>query len=279
MKKRLEAELISIAHRVLKLKNKSEINQLYLETQKLYETLGVLKFYYDNFEQLKSTVKEEELDEKLKASFENTPITTQEKIAEVNLTEKEKPTFTLDNQIMTEEILAETPKIKTATSLEEKVVEKIIPEEKPVEVKVEEPIIPVIKTETKEVKKEKIIEKEKKADQQPSLEDFLSEDYKDPVFVKPSELTSSKETKSKALNDVLSKRITIGLNDKVGFVKHLFADSNEDFKRVLSQLNTFNSLQEAQNFITNFVKPEYNDWEGKDDYAQRFMEFVEKKFN
>ena len=269
MKKRLEAELISIAHRVLKLKNKSEINQLYLETQKLYETLGVLKFYYDNFEQLKSTVKEEELDEKLKTSFENTPITTQEKIAEVNLTEKEKPTFTLDNQIMTEEILAETPKIKTATSLEEK----------PVEVKVEEPIIPVIKTETKEVKKEKIIEKEKKADQQPSLEDFLSEDYKDPVFVKPSELTSSKETKSKALNDVLSKRITIGLNDKVGFVKHLFADSNEDFKRVLSQLNTFNSLQEAQNFITNFVKPEYNDWEGKDDYAQRFMEFVEKKFN
>ena len=279
MKKRLEAELISIAHRVLKLKNKSEINQLYLETQKLYETLGVLKFYYDNFEQLKSTVKEEELDEKLKASFENTPITTEGKIAEVNLTEKEKPTFTLDNQIMTEEILAETPKTKTATSLEEKVVEKIIPEEKPVEVKVEEPIIPVIKTETKEVKKEKIIEKEKKADQQPSLEDFLSEDYKDPVFVKPSELTSSKETKSKALNDVLSKRITIGLNDKVGFVKHLFADSNEDFKRVLSQLNTFNSLQEAQNFITNFVKPEYNDWEGKDDYAQRFMEFVEKKFN
>ena len=39
MKKRLESELISIAHRILKLKNKSEFDQLYKETQKLYETL------------------------------------------------------------------------------------------------------------------------------------------------------------------------------------------------------------------------------------------------
>jgi len=27
------------------------------------------------------------------------------------------------------------------------------------------------------------------------------------------------------------------------------------------------------------VKPDYNNWEGKDDYAQRFMEVVEKKFS
>ena len=59
MKKRLEAELISIAHRILKLKNKSEVDQLYKETQKLYETLSVLKFYQDNFESVKSEVSEE----------------------------------------------------------------------------------------------------------------------------------------------------------------------------------------------------------------------------
>ena len=44
MKKRLEADLISIAHRILQLKNKSDINQLYLETQKLYEKLTGFKF-------------------------------------------------------------------------------------------------------------------------------------------------------------------------------------------------------------------------------------------
>ena len=70
MKKRLEAELISIAHRVLKLKNKSERDQLYLETRKLYETLSVLKFYGDNYEQLKSEITIEDLEEKL---FKDTP--------------------------------------------------------------------------------------------------------------------------------------------------------------------------------------------------------------
>ena len=71
MKKRLEAELISIAHRVLKLKNKSEIDQLYLETRKLYETLSVLKFYGDNYEQLKSEITIEDLEEKLSSVKED----------------------------------------------------------------------------------------------------------------------------------------------------------------------------------------------------------------
>ena len=71
MKKRLEAELISLAHRVLKLKNKSEIDQLYLESRKLYETLAVLKFYGDNYEQVKSEITQEDLEEKLTAVAED----------------------------------------------------------------------------------------------------------------------------------------------------------------------------------------------------------------
>ena len=42
MKRKLEAELISIAHRILKLKNKSELAQLQQETLKLYEKISVL---------------------------------------------------------------------------------------------------------------------------------------------------------------------------------------------------------------------------------------------
>ena len=49
MKRKLEADLISIAHRILQLKNKTDINQLYLETQKLYEKLAVLRFVDENF--------------------------------------------------------------------------------------------------------------------------------------------------------------------------------------------------------------------------------------
>ena len=42
MKKKLEADLMSIAHRVLQMKNKSDINQLYIETQKLAEKLSAM---------------------------------------------------------------------------------------------------------------------------------------------------------------------------------------------------------------------------------------------
>ena len=56
MKKRLEAELISIAHRILKLNSKSELDQLYVESRKLYETLSVLKFVEDNIHAIQPKV-------------------------------------------------------------------------------------------------------------------------------------------------------------------------------------------------------------------------------
>ena len=36
--------------------------------------------------------------------------------------------------------------------------------------------------------------------------------------------------------------------------------------------------EEAQSFIEDMVKPDYNSWEGKEDYEQRFIEIIEKKF-
>ncbi|MGK4566390.1 hypothetical protein [Flavobacterium sp. 3HN19-14] len=82
----------------------------------------------------------------------------------------------------------------------------------------------------------------------------------------------------KPLSEHLSKTITIGLNDRIGFEKQLFGGSSEDLNRVLSQLNTFNTFAEAQDFIEDMVRPDYN-WDGKDDYVQRFMDIVEKKFS
>ena len=69
------------------------------------------------------------------------------------------------------------------------------------------------------------------------------------------------------------------MNDRVAFMKHLFDDNSEDYNRVLSQLITFDTLQEARDFLDNFVKPDYNDWKGKEEYAERFMEIIEKKFS
>jgi len=85
--------------------------------------------------------------------------------------------------------------------------------------------------------------------------------------------------KPSSLNDRLKKGITIGLNDRIAFVKHLFNGSTEDFNRVISQLNTSTSELEALEFLNNMVKPEYNDWAGKEEYEQRLVSFLEGKFS
>ena len=50
MKKKLEADLISIAHRILKLKGKEDVTKMHAEAAALYEKLSVLKFANENFE-------------------------------------------------------------------------------------------------------------------------------------------------------------------------------------------------------------------------------------
>ncbi|MCL6266526.1 hypothetical protein [Flagellimonas myxillae] len=82
----------------------------------------------------------------------------------------------------------------------------------------------------------------------------------------------------KSLNDSFVKELQIGLNDKLAFVKHLFNDNMEDYKRVLSQLNTINTEERSISFINNMVKPEYNNWEGKEDYEARFIALIERRF-
>ncbi|MGB3774440.1 MAG: hypothetical protein WA951_04215, partial [Leeuwenhoekiella sp.] len=83
----------------------------------------------------------------------------------------------------------------------------------------------------------------------------------------------------KSLNDRLTKGLKIGLNDRIVFIKHLFNGSASDYNRVLSQLNTQRSAQEALSFIDGMIKPDYNNWEGKELYEQRFKDLLEKKFN
>ncbi len=98
--------------------------------------------------------------------------------------------------------------------------------------------------------------------------------------VTPDKETLSKETTGKSLNDRHhTKEMVVGLNDRLAFVKHLFNDSTEEFNRVLSQLNTIDSQDRSSAFIENMVKPEYNNWKGKEEYAARFMALVERRFS
>jgi len=307
MKKRLEAELISIAHRVLKLKNKSEVDQLYKETQKLYETLTVLKFYQDNFELLKSDITQDALEEKLEQSDISGPV-------QETAVEEKQPVFEhlaiVENELEMEEIKSELeseveeevtaaeesePVVLEEDALEnekETLEEEMIVAKEP-EVSVKESLFkPIFELEVDDeelIMPAEIASEIKPGTKHVALEDLLGENYVDPVFVKPNEVSlfavETKEEEPKeapkavTFNETTSKSIAIGLNDRIGFVQNLFNDSNEDFNRVISQLNTFDTYAEAKNFINEMVIPDYNYWIGKEDYLERFMEIVEKKFN
>ena len=343
MKKKLEADLISIAHRILKLKNKSDINQLYLETQKLYEKLAVLKFVDENFDDVKPTIGRGEIESKVETIFDKEetlpaeikveeilPVAVEENVIEAEVTPEAEIIEETPQEIITEipeEIIPETIVETIPEPIGEKIKEPVVEKtEEPVAEEKKEtateshfrtiseskpipdfkPSFELDKEEIKEeVKEEPKIEASTKSNPvHISFEDILGVNYADAQFVKvdsfdnvPPTPTPSineyKETKTVAetatiesakpkavpLNEKLAKGFHIDLNDRIAFTKNLFGNSTEDYSRVLNQLLTFDTFSEAKDFIENMVKPDYNNWEGKDDYAERFLGIVEKKFS
>lgn len=321
MKKRISAELISIAHRILKLKNHSETVQLQQEAKNLYDQLTILRFYEENFELVKNEISEEVLAEKLEVKpteVFNAPI--QDKIVEtpeevkVEIAPEAEETIAepiTEEKVVIAELIVEDDEEEEEilmTPMEEEPIEEEIIEEEPVaDSEVSEP-------------------KAEEPAKQISFEDLLVHDYKELDFVKveevPAEVEKANETifeaiipveevkeeiqpepvvaetpkvleeevkatfekvsqepKISSLNDRLNKTISFGLNDRIGFEKKLFGGSSDDFNRVISQLNTFDSFEEAKSFVLDFVKPDYNNWEGNEEFEARFMEIVEKKFS
>ncbi|MCM2303019.1 MAG: hypothetical protein NDI80_10385 [Flavobacteriaceae bacterium] len=106
------------------------------------------------------------------------------------------------------------------------------------------------------------------------LENAISADVASDLFEKSVRV----EPKSVSLNDKLNNSaIQVGLNDRIAFVKYLFNGSQEDYNRVLSQLNSFDTEDEAKDFLLNIVKPDYY-WNDKLEYEQRFLFLIERKF-
>ena len=99
------------------------------------------------------------------------------------------------------------------------------------------------------------------------------------LFMPQKENGAKKGTAVKSLNDKLKgKEIKVDLNNRLAFVKHLFNGSTEDYNRVLSQLSTIDTEERSVAFITNMVKPDYKNWEGKEEYEERFMALIEQRF-
>lgn len=247
MKKKIESELISIAHRILKLKGKEDVLKMHTEVSALYEKLSVLKFAQENFEDDLPTIgNDSSFFDMLDTAFNNKVsdnIEVEDKIY-INLDEVE------DDDIM-EPVMEKIKDMVAQMPQETVVVDEIFDSKIP-----------------------------NKARMKSDFEEITADYAQIPEFepIEDAEKRKSEQSK-KSLNDKLKgDALQIGLNDKIAFIKHLFDGKQEDYDRVISQLNTTKSFDEAKTLITNVIKPDYN-WEGKDEVEARLMQIVESRYN
>ncbi len=245
MKKKLESELVSIAHRILKLKGKEDVIKLHEEARLVYEKLSVLKFAHDNFEGAIPTIgNDSSFFGMLDSAFNNKVsdnIEVEDKIY-INLDEVEEEAISQPGINTIKDMVAHMP--EEPTQIDE-FIESVIPKENYHKNDLEE----------------------------------LTSGFKDlPTFEPVDKLVNGDEKKS--LNDVIKRGgLNIGLNDKIAFIKHLFNGSSADYDRVISQLNTTQSFDAAKQLIENIVKLDYNGWQGKEEFEERFLQIIEAKFS
>ncbi|MBP0905288.1 hypothetical protein ACFSKN_11075 [Mariniflexile gromovii] len=247
MKKKLESELVSIAHRILKLKGKEDVVKMHAEVSELFEKLSVLKFAHENFEGDVPTIGSNS------SFFETMDNAFNNKISD-NIEVGDKIYINMD-EVEDDHIME--PGIATIKDM----VAHMPNEPEDIDVVLGEAI-----PEPKHNKNE--------------LDDFMS-NFKDmPVFDPVIKATNGVSNEKKSLNDKLkSGGMNIGLNDKIAFIKHLFDGKHEDYDRVISQLSTFDSFSNAKQFIIEIVKPDYNNWVNKEEFEERLFQILESRFN
>lgn len=251
MKKKLESELLSIAHRVLKLTGKEDLSKMQQEVALLYQKISILNFLETQFdgEIPENIATNASFFDALEGAFNN-KITDSVEVDEkvyVNIDSKEDEAIMEPAIEKIKDIVAQMPQ---ETSAVDDLVDEIID-----------------------------------SPDQPVEQDLsaLTPNYNQlPIFA-PVEDQEQQELASdppqKSLNDKFKTTgFQIGLNDRLAYVNHLFENNNEDYDRVMSQLSTMDSFEEVSDFIENIIKPDYNDWEGKEDYETRFLETIAQKF-
>jgi hypothetical protein len=281
MHKKLESDLISLAHSILQMKNKENVFLLKQKAHEIYEKLSVLAFveeYVNSTPGLKET--KQELTTKVEKGFETKDLIHSEAavFAEIDLITHDEEEAYLD--VENEELALE---VGEGFSDEELIIEETA--EKNTEeigaylaveelAEIEQPFDDLEGLIFGKTAPEDFKEDDKEALEHRSL--TLEEELEDTI---PVDIIADlfEPIQPASLNVKLQTNIQIGLNDRIVFVKNLFEGSQEDFNRVISQLNTFKTEKEAKKFISKMVKPDYN-WSEQEELENRLLAIIERRF-
>ena len=241
MHKNLKDELVSLAHSILEMKNNENVDDLHKKARDIYEKFSVLKFV-DSHVNVAPNLEEKE-------------VKIVDKI-ELNIETKEEVLISSSNELIEEDEKPETiseAQVEEIFGIEDTFVKDDVKE------------IPLFQNSLEE-----------------ELKDAISSDVATELFERVTkehpEVKEKSQNQKRSLNDSLyDKNLQVGLNDRIAFVKHLFEGNQEDFNRVLSQLNSFDTEVDAKDFIHKMVKPDY-DWSSKEEYEERLIAIIERKF-
>ena len=252
MHKKLESDLISLAHSILQMKSKDNVFLLKEKSKEIYEKLSVLAFveeYVNSGPNLNHT--KEEVFSQVENAFQL------EASKEQNLENLDTSASVTHEEEESKESIEKIIEEVKAEEIKEEIIEQPFDELEELMLSEEKPVNDFVK-----------VEENKTSSLEEELQDTISVDQLATLFDTPA---------TKSLNDRLAVNIQIGLNDRIAFVKSLFDGSQEDFNRVVSQLNTYATEKEAKKFIHKMVKPDY-DWSQQEELEARFIEIVERKF-
>lgn len=305
MKEALEHDLITLAIEILANEGEWDLAQLNKQAHKITEKITILNFvekYYQTLEASEDRMfrtmrkvsdfiddnrQEDLFDIEVEAS-EVHPITAPKPVAKQILQEENllEPKWTVPanrSQVAESTKPIETPQLvetpqpiqasPAAFEIEQPAIEQ--PEIEKPEINESKPSKSAIKQLADFIQQPEYTDEERILKQTPSLEEFISKS-KHTVFDKKD---ADEEVKpAQSLNDKFGKTAQIGLNDKLAFVQKLFFGSESEYNKVVKHIANLHSMQDAVIYIEQEVKPTYNYWKGKEEYEQRFLDLLLKRF-
>lgn len=284
MHKKLASDLTSLAHSILKMKKKDDVFELKRKAYEVYEKLSVLAYVEEyinntpNPTKTKAALLEDVLlaeENRIVKDKVEVPLPEENKVVHYLKEEEFVEDELMSGKLVESEEIVEVKEIvepEEITIVEDVTEKEEVVKEEDVDEILEQPfdeLEDILFKDTSNVKNDvEDIGEKKTQTLEDELQDTISVDVMADLF---------KKADSKSLNDRLQNTIQIGLNDRIAFVKHLFDNNQNDFNRVISQLNTFKTEKEARNFINKMVKPDY-DWSDGEAYETRLFEIIERRF-
>lgn len=273
MKEKLEAELKQLAKKIFESNTKQTVADLKKQAKELYEKLTILSFTEENLAFFqKENIQEKKVEEKKTIKKEEFVPKPEALVQKEIFAREEEPV--LEKEEEKDEYLPDGTEYNDADAITEPNTEKIkdIVAQMPPDSQRVESMLNNVMSRNGVVKKPETPKENDKTDFR-----NIGVDYDNLPDFEPVKKHESERPRS--LNDRLKKGFNIGLNERLAFIRHLFDGNTADYNRVISQLSTFDSKEEAKKFIQLVVKPDYKNWIGKEDQEHKFMELVENKFN